>query len=221
LKEQAMSNNNALHAMRNTIATALLLCCAHAMAAIPIQHWTQPSGAKVYLVESPTIPMVDVQIDFDAGSRRDPADKAGLAGVTAGMTSKGITAARAPGSGAYDAAMDENQVGEAWADLGAGFGASAGSDRMSFSLRTLNYPDLLRTRSGSASGSASPPRSAKRIPNPAPWPAMRMPPRSTAATPTGTKRPRRRWPGSRSTTCARPIAGGSSLAAPRSASWGP
>ena len=39
--------------------------------------------------------MVDVQIDFDAGGRRDPADKAGLAGVTAGMTSKGIAAARA------------------------------------------------------------------------------------------------------------------------------
>jgi predicted Zn-dependent peptidase len=113
------------------------------MAAIPIQHWTQPSGAKVYLVESPSIPMVDVQMDFDAGSRRDPADKAGLARVTAGMTSKGITAARTPGSGPYDAALDENQLSEAWADLGAAFSASAGTDRMSFSLRSLNYPDLL------------------------------------------------------------------------------
>ena len=125
------------------VAASLLLFGAHAMAAIPIQHWTQPSGAKVYLVESPSIPMVDFQIDFDAGSRRDPADKAGLARVTAGMASKGITAARTPGAGPYDAALDENQLSEAWADLGAGFGASAGSDRMSFSLRSLNYPDLL------------------------------------------------------------------------------
>jgi zinc protease len=39
--------------------------------------------------------------------------------------------------------MDENQIGEAWADLGASFGASAGADRMSFSLRSLSYPDLL------------------------------------------------------------------------------
>jgi len=122
---------------------ALLLGWGQAMAAIPIQQWTQPSGASVFLVESPTIPMVDVQIDFDAGSRRDPADKAGLAQVTAGMTSKGIQAANPAGDGPYDAALDENQVSEAWADLGAGFGAGASSDRMSFSLRSLTYPDLL------------------------------------------------------------------------------
>jgi len=124
-------------------AAALLLCWGQAMAAIPIQHWSQPSGAGVFLVESPTIPMVDVQIDFDAGSRRDPADKAGLAQVTAGMTSKGIQAANPASGEPYDAALDENQVSEAWADLGAGFGAGASSDRMSFSLRSLTYPDLL------------------------------------------------------------------------------
>ena len=43
-----------------------------AWALLPIQHWTQPSGAQVWLVDSPGIPMVDVQMDFDAGSRRDP-----------------------------------------------------------------------------------------------------------------------------------------------------
>jgi zinc protease len=121
----------------------LVLGWSQAMAAIPVQHWTQPSGAGVFLVESPTIPMVDVQIDFDAGGRRDPADKAGLARVTAGMSSKGITAANPASGGPYDAALDENQLGEAWADLGAGFGAGASSDRMSFSLRSLTYPDLL------------------------------------------------------------------------------
>ncbi|MBG9389545.1 insulinase family protein [Caenimonas sp. DR4.4] len=129
--------------LRAVLATCLVVAGAQAFAAIPVQTWTQPSGAKVYLVESPAIPMLDVQIDFDAGSRRDPPDKAGLAGVAAMMSSKGITAARTPGAGPYDAALDENQLGEAWADLGAGFGASAGSDRMSFSLRSLNYPDLL------------------------------------------------------------------------------
>jgi zinc protease len=81
--------------------------------------------------------MVDVQIDFDAGSRRDPADKSGLASTTAGMTSKGVLARGA------EPALDENALSEAWADLGASFGASAGSDRMSFSLRTLTYPDLM------------------------------------------------------------------------------
>lgn len=107
------------------------------LAAIPIQHWTLPSGVQVYLVESPSIPMVDMQIDFDAGSRRDPADKAGLAGVTAGMASRGVLAA------AGEPALDENGLSEAWADLGASFGASATGDRMSFALRSLAYPDLL------------------------------------------------------------------------------
>jgi zinc protease len=106
-------------------------------AALPIQHWTQANGAKVYLVESHGIPMVDVQIDFDAGGRRDPADKAGLASMTASMASKGIAAGQGmPG-------LDENQLSEAWADLGAGFGGGAGSDRMSFTLRSLTAPDLL------------------------------------------------------------------------------
>ena len=40
-------------------------------------------------------------------------------------------------------ALDENGLSDAWADLGASFGGSAGSDRLSFSLRSLTYPDLL------------------------------------------------------------------------------
>jgi zinc protease len=139
-------NNSLTRSMslRTTITTASFLLGAaalftsqSALAAIPIQSWTQANGAKVFLVEAQGIPMVDVQIDFDAGSRRDPADKAGLAGVTAGMTSKGIQAR------GTDPALDENALSEAWADLGSSFGASAGSDRMSFSLRSLSYPDLL------------------------------------------------------------------------------
>jgi zinc protease len=115
----------------------LAATCIPALAALPIQNWRQPSGASVYLVESHGIPMVDVQIDFDAGGRRDPQDKVGLASATAMMTGKGIAAA---GS---EPALDENQLGEAWADLGAGFGGDAGSDRMSFSLRSLTDPALL------------------------------------------------------------------------------
>jgi len=110
-----------------------------AWAAIPIEHWTQASGAQVYLVQSPAIPMVDVQIDFDAGDRRDPVDKAGLASVTAGMVSHGVSA----GVGAAEPALDENALGQAWADLGANFSADASNDRMSFALRSLTYPDLL------------------------------------------------------------------------------
>ena len=111
--------------------------CLNSWAAIPIQQWTQASGAKVYLVESPAIPMLDVQIDFDAGNRRDPAGKAGLASATASVLDRGVAAR------AGLAALDENALGEAWADLGAQFGSGASADRMSFSLRTLTEPDLL------------------------------------------------------------------------------
>ncbi len=116
-------------------ATALF--ATQAGAALPIQRTQLASGAQVYVVSSMAIPMVDVQIEFDAGGRRDPAGLAGLASVTSGHFSKGVLA-----SGGK-AALDENQLGEAWADLGASFGASAGDDRMSFSLRSLTYPDLL------------------------------------------------------------------------------
>ena len=141
-----MFNRQSMQRALLCLATfALMLGCGPAIAGIPIQHWTQPSGAKVYLVESPSLPMVDVRIDFDAGGRRDPAPQAGLASATASMTSKGILAARegTAGTTLYPQAMDENQLSEAWADLGADFDGGASSDRMSFSLRTLSYPDIL------------------------------------------------------------------------------
>ncbi len=108
-----------------------------AWALLPIQHWTEGSGAKVYLVESPVIPMVDVQIDFDAGTRRDPAGQSGLASAVAMMASKGVKAlGNAP-------ALDENGLGEAWADLGANFEAAADNDALHYTLRSLTDPPLL------------------------------------------------------------------------------
>lgn len=107
------------------------------LAGIPIVTWQHASGAQVFLVESPAIPMLDVLMDVDGGSRRDPAAQAGLASASAAMTSKGVLAL------GQRPALDENALSEAWADLGASFGASASADRLSFSLRTLTYPDLL------------------------------------------------------------------------------
>ncbi len=127
-------NSMARHALA---AVALVLVSSQAaLAAIPIQQWTLGNGARVWLVESHGIPMVDVQVDFDAGARRDPVGKSGLAGVTARMTSKGISAGDGP-------ALDENELSEAWADLGGSFGGGASADRMSFTMRSLSYPDLL------------------------------------------------------------------------------
>ncbi|PLC05972.1 peptidase M16 [Variovorax sp. RO1] len=109
-----------------------------AQAALPIEHWTLANGAKVYLVSTNALPIVDVQVDFDAGSRRDPAAQAGLASTSAAMVEKGVRAGR---NG--EPALDQNALGEAWADLGASFDVSAGTDRTSYTLRTLSDPALL------------------------------------------------------------------------------
>ena len=71
-----------------------------------IQTWTAPSGARVYFVESHDLPIVDLSIDFAAGSAYDPADKAGLAGFTRGLFDAGA------------GSLDEDAIAEkgiAWA----------------------------------------------------------------------------------------------------------
>ena len=116
----------------------LMLVGVSAQAGLPIQRWTASNQAEVLLIESPALPMVDIQIDFDAGSRRDPSAQAGLASAVAAMMSKGV---RARGA---EPAMDENALGEAWADLGAMLGVAAGGERFSVTLRTLTVPDVLQ-----------------------------------------------------------------------------
>lgn len=108
-----------------------------AQASLAIEQWTQPSGARVHLVRSVALPMLDLQIDVDAGSRRDPQGQSGLAQAVAQMFDKGVSA--------HDGhrAMDENQLVEAWTDLGAQFRVQATADRLSFQLRTLTRADLL------------------------------------------------------------------------------
>ena len=129
--------------IKKIAARALCICAGavfyanSAWALLPIEHWTEANGARVWLVQSPGIPMVDVEVDFDAGSRRDPATQAGLASAVATMASKGV---RADGS---QPALDENALGEAWADLGASLGAGAGNDSFSLSLRSRTEPALL------------------------------------------------------------------------------
>ncbi len=118
---------------------ALTLKVDLAIAATPIQHWSTQGGPDVYLVSTPNLPMLDLQIDFDAGSRRDFTDKTGVSSAVAMMMSKGFK------SSSQMPAMDENQIGEAWADLGAAFMVSSSQDRLSIRLRTLTQADILKS----------------------------------------------------------------------------
>lgn len=109
-------------------ASVALLCgmATPAISAVDIEQWTLPSGARVNFVRADALPMVDVQVDFPAGSAYSPGRKAGLAGMVAGLLDAGTSR------------YDENALADRFADLGAQFGASAGTDRASVSLRVLS-----------------------------------------------------------------------------------
>jgi zinc protease len=119
--------------MRNrlTLLPALLaalfsgLFTSLAQASPQIQHWVAPSGAKVYFVESRDLPILDVQIDFVAGSAQDPAEKSGVASFTASLLEAGTDK------------LDEEQISARLVDLGARLSTSSDHDKASVNLRTL------------------------------------------------------------------------------------
>ncbi|WP_414691453.1 M16 family metallopeptidase [Noviherbaspirillum sp.] len=108
-----------------------------AQAALKIQAWTLANGARVLFVESRAIPILDVSVEFDAGSRRDPPGKTGTASVTNAMLARGIQESAGPPA---EPAMTEAQISNAFADIAAQRGGNAGNDRAGMTLRTLSSP---------------------------------------------------------------------------------
>uniref|UniRef100_Q479N1 Peptidase M16, C-terminal:Peptidase M16, N-terminal n=1 Tax=Dechloromonas aromatica (strain RCB) TaxID=159087 RepID=Q479N1_DECAR len=111
------------------IAAIALLLTQSVFAGVKIEHWVSPSGARVYFVESRVLPMLDVQVDFAAGSMFDPVGKSGLAALT--------RAALDLGAGK----LDETAIAEQLADIGANLTGGADTDRASVALRTLSARD--------------------------------------------------------------------------------
>lgn len=110
---------------------ALLVVCGPARAALPIERWTTSNGVDVLFVRADAVPMLDVNIDFDAGARHEPADKVGVASLTGTLLGKGA------------GELDEAAIAEGFARIGARRGAGAGDDRASLWLRTLTRADAL------------------------------------------------------------------------------
>lgn len=104
----------------------MLGAASTALATPQIQHWQAPSGARVYFVENRDLPMLDVAVDFAAGSRFDPAEKAGVAGMTHGLLDLGAEG------------MSEDDIARGMADIGAQLGGRLEADRSGISLRTLS-----------------------------------------------------------------------------------
>lgn len=103
-----------------------LLLCAPAFAGVSIQHWTTSQGARVYFVENHDIPMLDVAVDFPAGSRFDRPEKSGLARLTHAMLDQGA------------GGLSDIQIAQKLADVGAILGGTFDRDRAGVSLRTLS-----------------------------------------------------------------------------------
>ena len=83
----------------------------------------------------------DVNVDFDAGSRRDPAGKAGTATLTNGMLARGIREASISGKGSQtvvEPIMTEAEISNALADVAAQRGGGPGTDRSGMAVRTLS-----------------------------------------------------------------------------------
>jgi zinc protease len=105
---------------------AALLISPAAWAGLNIQHWLTAQGARVVFVENHDLPMLDVSVDFSAGSARDSREKSGLANLTRHLMGMG--------AGVYS----ERDVAEQLADVGAVMSGRFDADRAGVSLRTLS-----------------------------------------------------------------------------------
>jgi zinc protease len=111
------------------IGLAAALGCAAALPAhaiLPIQQWQTASGARVYFVENRDLPMLDVSVEFPAGSGYDTAAKAGVAAMTNHLLNLGADG------------MSEDEIARRMADVGAQFGRRFDTDRAGYALRTLS-----------------------------------------------------------------------------------
>ena len=111
------------------IGFILLVFSQFSFATAKIEHWQTSQGSRVYYVQADALPMVDIQVVFDAGSARD-GQQFGLAALTSAMLDTG--------AGEWNA----DQIALRFESVGANFGTSVSNDTASLSLRTLSEPAL-------------------------------------------------------------------------------
>ena len=92
----------------------------------PFQEAVLPNGMRLLVVENRKQPIIAVSLSFTAGAVTEPAAKAGLAGMVAGLLNKGAGARNA------------EQFADAIEGVGGGFAASAGDDFLQLYVNTLS-----------------------------------------------------------------------------------
>lgn len=95
-------------------------------ASLPIQHWLTSSGVRVYYVENRELPILDISIDFGAGSSTDNVNNSGRANMTRRLLSLGA------------GGLNEDQITKTLADVGAQLGSHFDRDRAGLTMRTLS-----------------------------------------------------------------------------------
>jgi len=113
------------------LGAMLLFASLSVMASPKIEHWTLKNGARVYFVEARNLPMLTLNVVFDAGSARDPRARNGLSMLTNSLLNDGT------------GELDADAIAATFEGLGAEFGSSNNRDMAGVSLRSLSDRDLL------------------------------------------------------------------------------
>ena len=112
------------------IGLLFLLVAQSGWATVKIEHWQTSQGGRVYFVNTPALPMVDVRVTFDAGSARDDA-RFGLAALTSSMLEAG--------AGEWGA----DEIANRFESVGATFANGVSKDMAWISMRSLVEKPLL------------------------------------------------------------------------------
>ena len=125
-----------MNALKNSILVCLItfgyFATAHAI--LPIEKLDSFKGSKGYLVQTKALPMVDIEVSIDAGTRFDPTGKSGLAEMTAALMNYGVKGDQG--------ILSEAQIADEIADLGANISLSVSGERAILRIRSLSRKDL-------------------------------------------------------------------------------
>lgn len=112
----------------SALATAFLflLAALPAEAATEVEAVTSPGGITAWLVEDHSLPVVTLDVSFRGGAALDPADKSGLATLTADLLDEG--------AGEFDSEVFQGRL----EDLAASLDIDAAEDEIGISLHSIS-----------------------------------------------------------------------------------
>ena len=109
------------------VAAIILLVAVPIAAAraVTIDRVVSPGGIEAWLVQDPTLPVVSLEAAFRGGAATDPADKPGLANMTASLLDEG--------AGPLDSQAFQRRI----EDLATSIRFRASQDNLTAGIRTL------------------------------------------------------------------------------------